>query len=70
MDNFGYQIMQVLVSDIIPDHNVVNSMNEIETNKRLRIAAVDKAEAEKIKQIKAAEADAESKYLSGCGIAR
>jgi len=45
-------------------------MNEIETAKRLRIAAVDQAEAEKIKLVKAAEAEAESKYLSGVGIAR
>lgn len=37
---------------------------------RLREAAKEKAEAEKILQIKAAEADAESKYLSGLGIAR
>ncbi len=36
----------------------------------MRLAAAEKAEAEKILQIKAAEADAESKYLSGLGIAR
>lgn len=37
---------------------------------RLRVAASDKAEAEKIIQIKKAEGEAESKYLSGMGIAR
>lgn len=37
---------------------------------RLRVAATDKAEAEKILQIKQAEGEAESKYLSGLGIAR
>lgn len=37
---------------------------------RLRVAAGDKAEAEKIIQIKKAEGEAESKYLSGLGIAR
>jgi hypothetical protein len=36
----------------------------------LRQAASEKAEAEKIIQVKAAEADAESKYLNGLGIAR
>lgn len=34
------------------------------------MAAAEKAEAEKILQVKAAEAEAESKYLSGMGIAR
>ncbi len=37
---------------------------------RLRMAAVDKAEAEKILQVKRAEGEAEAKYLSGYGIAR
>lgn len=37
---------------------------------RMREAANEKAEAEKILQIKKAEGDAESKYLSGLGIAR
>ncbi|CAL5334901.1 unnamed protein product [Camellia sinensis] len=37
---------------------------------RLRVAANEKAEAEKIVQIKRAEGDAESKYLAGLGIAR
>jgi regulator of protease activity HflC (stomatin/prohibitin superfamily) len=37
---------------------------------RLRLAANEKAEAEKILQIKRAEGEAESKYLSGLGIAR
>jgi len=37
---------------------------------RLRVAANEKAEAEKIVQIKRAEGEAEAKYLSGLGIAR
>ncbi|RRT84612.1 hypothetical protein B296_00013365 [Ensete ventricosum] len=37
---------------------------------RLRAAANEKAEAEKIIQIKRAEGEAEAKYLSGLGIAR
>ena len=40
------------------------------TAARLRVAANEKAEAEKILQIKRAEGDAESKYLAGLGIAR
>lgn len=34
------------------------------------VAAVEKAEAQKIQVVKAAEADAEAKYLQGQGIAR
>ncbi|GKD38055.1 hypothetical protein Tco_1258262, partial [Tanacetum coccineum] len=37
---------------------------------RLRLAATDKAEADKILLIKRDEGEAESKYLSGLGIAR
>ena len=37
---------------------------------RLREAAAEKAEAEKILLVKAAEAEAESKYLAGVGVAR
>lgn len=37
---------------------------------RMRVAANEKAEAEKILQIKKAEGEAESKYLAGLGIAR
>lgn len=40
------------------------------TAARLRVAANEKAEAEKILQIKNAEGEAESKYLSGIGVAR
>ncbi|CAN1272179.1 Hypersensitive-induced response protein-like protein 1 [Linum perenne] len=40
------------------------------TAARMRLAANEKAEAEKIVQIKRAEGDAESKFLSGLGIAR
>lgn len=36
----------------------------------MRMAATEKAEAEKILQIKRAEGEAEAKYLSGLGIAR
>lgn len=70
MEEFGYCIHSVLVTDIDPDQNVKNAMNEINVARRLRIAAADKAEAEKIMQVKASEADAESKFLQGQGIAR
>lgn len=70
MEDFGFCIHSVLVTDIDPDQRVKNAMNEINVAKRLRLAATDKAEAQKIMQVKEAEADAESKFLQGQGIAR
>lgn len=69
MDDFGYGIMKALVTDIDPDANVKNSMNEINAAQRQRVAAVEQAEADKIRVVKAAEAEAESKALQGKGIA-
>ena len=45
-------------------------MNEINAAQRMRLAAFEQAEADKIRVVKAAEADAESKFLAGQGIAR
>jgi regulator of protease activity HflC (stomatin/prohibitin superfamily) len=70
MTEFGYAIIQTLVTDISPDEKVKRAMNEINAAQRLRVAAQDKAEAEKIMVVTAAEADAEAKYLAGTGIAR
>jgi regulator of protease activity HflC (stomatin/prohibitin superfamily) len=69
MDNFGYLIVQALVTDIDPDKKVKESMNEINAAKRLREAAEERGEADKILKVKAAEAEAESKALQGEGIA-
>lgn len=70
MGTYGYTIIQSLVLDIRVDEKVKTAMNEINASKRLREAAAEKAEADKIVQVKAAEASAESKYLNGMGIAR
>ena len=70
MTEFGYSIIQTLVTDIAPDQKVKSAMNEINAAQRQRVAAQDRAEAEKIMVVKAAEADAEAKYLAGTGIAR
>ncbi|KAH7420751.1 hypothetical protein KP509_13G020600 [Ceratopteris richardii] len=70
MTIYGFEIVQTLIVDIIPDIMVKRAMNEINAAARLRIAAQEKAEAEKILQIKHAEAEAESKHLSGLGVAR
>ncbi|KAK4375612.1 hypothetical protein RND71_006289 [Anisodus tanguticus] len=70
MSAYGYEIVQTLIVDIEPDEHVKRAMNEINAAARMRAAANEKAEAEKILQIKRAEGEAESKYLSGLGIAR
>lgn len=70
MSAYGYEIVQTLIVDIEPDVNVKRAMNEINAAARMRLAANEKAEAEKILQIKRAEGEAEAKYLSGLGIAR
>jgi len=69
MEEFGYGIIKALVTDVNPDKNVKSAMNEINTAQRLRIAATEKGEAEKIMKIKHAEAEAESSVLHGKGIA-
>jgi regulator of protease activity HflC (stomatin/prohibitin superfamily) len=67
---FGYKIHQALVTDITPAAKVKDAMNEINASKRLRQAATEKAEAEKLLIVKNAEAEAESMFLQGQGIAR
>lgn len=70
MKDYGYEILNTLVTDLSPDNKVKASMNEINASKRLKEASSHKAEADKIKQVKAAEAEAEARYLSGLGVAR
>lgn len=69
MSGFGYAIVKALVTDIEPDVKVKTAMNEINEAQRLRIAATERGEAEKILKVKAAEAEAASKALQGKGIA-
>ncbi|KAF5180401.1 Deoxyribodipyrimidine photo-lyase [Thalictrum thalictroides] len=70
MGAYGYNIEHILMVDIIPDPSVRKAMNEINAAQRLQLASVYKGEAEKILQVKRAEAEAESKYLGGVGVAR
>ncbi len=69
MADFGYEIIKALVTDIDPDANVKSAMNEINTAQRLRVAATEKGEAEKILKVKQAEAEAEACILHGKGVA-
>ena len=69
MTGFGYEIVNVLVTDIIPDEKVKSAMNDINAAQREQVAASARGEAEKILVVKRAEAEAESKALQGHGIA-
>jgi len=69
MTEYGIIIQKVLVVDLQPDNKVLMAMNEINTQKRTRAAAQEKAEADKILKIKDAEAEMEAKHLAGKGVA-
>jgi len=69
MTGFGYEIVNVLVTDIMPDEKVKSAMNDINAAQREQVAATARGEAEKILVVKKAEAEAESKALQGQGIA-
>lgn len=69
MNNFGYEIVNTLITDVIVDKRIVQAMNEIVASQKEREAATQKGEANKILMVKAAEAESESKELQGKGIA-
>ena len=69
MAAFGYEIVNVLVTDIVPDAKVKSAMNDINAAQREQVAANARGEAEKILVVKKAEAEAESKALQGQGVA-
>jgi regulator of protease activity HflC (stomatin/prohibitin superfamily) len=69
MATFGFEIVNVLVTDIVPDQKVKSAMNDINAAQREQVAANARGEAEKILVVKRAEAEAESKALQGQGIA-
>ena len=69
MKEYGYSIVKVLISDIVPDQKVKAAMNDINAARREREATVSRAETNKLLLVKQAEAEAESKRLQGEGIA-
>ena len=69
MSSFGYNILNALVTDIVPDVKVKTAMNDINAAQRAQVAAQARGEAEKTLKVKQAEAEAQSKALQGQGIA-
>ena len=69
MNEYGYDIVKALVTDIDPDPAVKVAMNRINASEREKVAAEYEAEAERIRIVAKARAEAESKRLQGQGIA-
>lgn len=69
MSEYGYVIIKTLITSIEPDEQVKDSMNAINAAQRQKCAAQELANADKIKIVTAAEADAEKDRLHGEGIA-
>jgi len=70
MEPHGYEITNILLTDLRPEKSVLDAMNAINASRRQREAAMEQGETQKVLMVKAAEADAEAKFLAGQGIAR
>lgn len=66
----GYDVLNVLVSKISPNDHVRDAMNEINACKRWKEAMTHKAESDKYRRIKMAEAESQTSYLHGVGTAK
>jgi regulator of protease activity HflC (stomatin/prohibitin superfamily) len=69
MQNYGYDIIKTLVTDIDPDAQVKAAMNRINAADREKTAAQFEGDAARILIVEKAKAEAESKRLQGQGIA-
>jgi len=69
LEDYGYEIIQTLITDISVDERIQKAMNDIVASEREKQAIIQRSEAQKIEMIKAAEAEAEAKKLQGQGIA-
>ncbi len=67
---YGYIIENVLVDEPQPSTEVRDAFNRVIASKRLKEAAVNEAEAARIKLVGVAEAESESKRLQGEGMAK
>lgn len=69
MDEYGYDLVSTLITSIKLPADVENSMNKINSAQREKIAAQSLAEAERIKIVTEAKANAEAMEQAGIGIA-
>lgn len=69
MDEYGYDLVSTLITSIQLPKDVEASMNKINSAQREKIAAQSLAEAERIKIVTEAKANAEAMEQAGIGIA-
>jgi regulator of protease activity HflC (stomatin/prohibitin superfamily) len=69
-EGFGWSVLNVLITEVVPDTGVREAMNEIQKSRRQKEATKERMEATKTLIVKQAEGEAESKKLSGMGVAR
>ncbi|MDR2836833.1 MAG: SPFH domain-containing protein [Bacteroidales bacterium] len=69
MSSYGWQIVRTLITTLDPDQKVKDSMNEINAAQRHRAAAQELAEADRIRIVTKAKAEAEQSELQGIGLA-
>lgn len=70
MESYGIDIMSALIEDIKPAYGISEAMDQIQKVQRLRVAAVDAAETEKLTRVRAAEAACAARRLAGEGLAQ
>lgn len=69
MSGYGFTLVSTLITRIALPKEVEDSMNQINSAQRIRLAAQDLAEADRIKMVTEALAEAESMEKAGEGIA-
>jgi len=63
LKSFGFTLDSIQVRDVSLDTSVMEAMNKVVESLKLKEAAYNEADAEKIKKVKSAEADREAKTL-------
>ena len=69
MSTWGIKISSIQVMDIVFPSGITDAMSKVVASQRLKEAAMNEAESEKIKVVKKAEAEKESRILLGEGVA-
>ena len=66
---YGYEIDSFQFRDIVLPQDITDAMSRVVSSKRLQEAAQNEAQAEYIKSVKIAEAQKETRFLQGQGVA-
>lgn len=69
MGEYGYEIVNVLVDDPMPSEEVRRSFDRVISSTRLKEAAQNEADAEKVRRVGVAEAQKQALELTGQGLA-